>query len=123
MGEGDHFLKERAFDGDAGTSYISLSGDSAWVGLDFGKLAHIDSIRYSPGISVFGPRCFIVSGHRYEFQFWDKEKWTTVDTATAKDAEVAFSNIPSNGLYHLHDLTITVKDRCFTISGCKQVWW
>lgn len=124
LGEEDHFAKERAFDDDVGTSYISEGGDSEWIGLDFGHSVKIDSIRFSPGISIFGPRCYVVNGHIYEFQYWNKEKWTSIDTAPGKDGEVTFSsNIPIHGLYRIHDLTKAVNDRCFTIENGKQIWW
>jgi hypothetical protein len=123
MGEADHFIKEKAVDGDVGTSFISLGNDPAWVGLDFGHMEKIDSIRFSPGISVFGPRCYIIPGHKYELRCWDRGQWLALDSCIAGNADVAFQDIPSNALYLLHDLTKNVNERCFTIENGRQIWW
>ena len=119
----DFYTREKAVDGDPGTSFISLGGKAAWVGVDLERPRKIDSIRFSPGISVFGPRCYVVPGHRYALQYWIAGHWAPIGVRTARDASVTFSGLPSGALYHLHDLTKMNEERCFTIEGGKVQWW
>lgn len=117
------FSAENAVDGDLATSYISYGNAPAWVGLDLGKPQKIDSIRFSPGISIFGPRCFVTKGHKYELRFWVRGQWKVVEASIAKNNSVTFKNIPSNALYLVHDLTEKVDERFFTIENGRQIWW
>ena len=121
--ENGQFSKEKAIDGDIATSFISLEKTTAWVGLDLGKAEKIDSLRFSPGISVFGPRCFVIPGHEYELRYWGKGQWISVQISVAKGASICFTNFPSNALYLVHDLTKDVNERFFIIENGKQVWY
>jgi F5/8 type C domain-containing protein len=118
----DLFSKENAIDGDPATSFY-CKNENSWVGLDFGRPEKIDSIRFSPGVGLNGPDYFIITNHKYELKYWMNSHWITISTCTAKNASVTFNNIPSNALCLVHDLTVDVEERIFTIDNGKQIWW
>jgi hypothetical protein len=118
------YLPENAFDSSVGTSFISEGGRPGWIGVDLGHRFVIDSIAFSPGISVFGPRCYIKDGHKYELNYWSDGHWALLGSAIAQNSEVSFRQLPSNALFILHDLTDqNAKSRCFTIQNGRQIWW
>ena len=118
------YSPENAFDSSVGTSFISEGGHPAWVGMDLGHRFVIDSIAFSPGISVFGPRCYIKSDHKYELSYWRDGRWETLRSAIAQNSEVNFQQLPSNALFILRDLNDpSAMKRCFTIHKGRQVWW
>jgi len=92
--------------------------------MDLGHRFVIDSIAFSPGISVFGPRCYIKSDHKYELSYWRDGRWETLRSAIAQNSEVNFQQLPSNALFILRDLNDpSAMKRCFTIHKGRQVWW
>lgn len=123
LGDANQFTKDMAIDGNVATSFISKGNAPGWVGLDFGKAEKIDSIKFSPGVSVFGPRCSVIHGHKYELRYWDHGHWIIHDSSIAENASVTFNNIPSGALYQIHDLSKNVNERIFTIENGTQVWW
>jgi hypothetical protein len=122
----DHleYSPENAFDSSVGTSFISEGGHSGWIGMDLGHRFVIDSISFSPGISVFGPRCYIKTGHKYELNYWSDGHWVPLGSTAAKNSEVTFRQLPSNALFILRDFNDrNTKSRCFTIQNGSQIWW
>jgi len=115
------FSKEKAVDGDIGTSFFSKDGDS-WIGLDFGRNEKLDSIRFSPGIGLYGPDYDIKPGHIYELQCWYNNKWLSIRNTKALGDSVLFNNLPSSALYLLHDLNTQEESRTFTIQDGVQIW-
>jgi hypothetical protein len=118
------YSPENAFDSSVGTSFISEGSRPAWIGMDLGHHYVIDSIAFSPGISVFGPRCYIKTGHTYELNYWKNGRWVPLGTAIAQNSQVTFRQLPSNALFILYDLNdLNIKRRCFTIQNGEQIWW
>lgn len=110
---------QRAFDGDIDTYFSAYYSNSAnWAGLDLGKPERITKIKYCPRSDTN----FIVPGDRYELCYWEKDRWVSMGVQMAKDAFLKYENVPSGGLYLLHNLSRGKEERVFTYNG-KQVWW
>ena len=116
------FSKEKAIDGDIGTSFIAVAPLS-WVGLDLGKPIPLDSIRFCPGYGPPGIKHFIHTGDQYSLQIWNLGRWITLDSEIAVNNQVVFSKVPSGGLYLLRNISADADERIFTYENGKQVWW
>lgn len=115
----DKHTKETVFDGDVLTGFNGISPDGHWVGLELPRPSDVARIRYMPRNDG---NCVEV-GDRYQLQMYDRGKWKTLGWKTAKDTKLVFKNVPSGGLYLLHDRTKGQEERIFTYENGKQVWW
>jgi hypothetical protein len=111
---------QKAFDGDIDTYFSAFYANSVnWAGLDLGKPKRITKIKYCPRSDTN----FIVPGDRYELCYWKKDQWISMGEQTTKDAFLKYENVPSDGLYLLHNLSRGKEERIFTYEGGKQVFW
>jgi len=58
----------------------------------------------------------------YQLQYWNNG-WQTLDTVTARDNYVAFSHLPDNALFIMHDLTRGKQERPFSVEQKQQRFW
>lgn len=121
--EGDHEefperTKEKAFDGDVLTFYMSPREDSCWVGLEFQQPETISKIRFMAR-SDFNT---IVPGDVYEVFFWDRQ-WYSLGKQTAQSHELSYTDVPSNALYFIHNHSGGKEERIFTYENGNPVWW
>ena len=121
----DPFGAEKAVDGDLNTTFLAdgSSKYKAWVGLDFGKPVAIDSIRFAAGLHTKGPEMFVVPGHTYQLVVWDNGQWNLVATKKAAGNKLFFEQVPSNGLYLLHDSSARRDERIFTYENNAIRWF
>jgi|GEM_PF-1247072 len=121
----DPFGAEKAVDDDLATTFLAdgSSKYKAWVGLDFGKPVTIDSIRFAAGLHTKGPEMFLVQGHTYQLVVWDNGHWNLVATKKATQPKLTFEQVPSNGLYLLHDSSARRDERIFTFENNAIRWF
>lgn len=113
-------LAENVNDGDILTFFVSDKTDGAWVGIDCGKQAKINKIRYMPRNDDNN----IAKGQTYELVYWENDQWISAGVQIAmEDNRLVYRNIPSSTLYLLHNLTKGKEERIFTYENGKQVWW
>ncbi len=111
---------QNAFDGNIDTYFNGYSTTLfCWAGLDLGKPRRITKIRYCPRSDTN----FIVPGDRYELCYWKNDEWISMGVQIAKEAFLKYENVPSGGLYLLHNLSRGKEERIFTYEEGKQVFW
>lgn len=110
---------DKVFDGDILTGFEGSSPDGHWIGIRFDKPERIGRIRYIPRTDG---NCIEV-GDRYKLMYWHGSRWKTIKEVTASSNQLDFSNVPSDGLYLLKDLTKGSEERIFTYENGKQIWW
>lgn len=112
--------KENVFDGNILTGFCANSPDGNWVGLQLDKPSRISKIKYIGRNDGNG----IEIGDEYELYYWNDEGfWELLGTQKATDNILYYSDIPSNGLYILKDITKGMEERIFTYENDKQIWW
>lgn len=90
-----------------------------------GKVIGFPEVPASAGTSyqnVFDGN-FILVGDTYELCYWDNGDWVSMGKQVAKDQYLRYENVPSGGLYLLHNLTRGKEERIFTYEEGKQVFW
>ncbi|MCX6327690.1 MAG: discoidin domain-containing protein [Bacteroidia bacterium] len=107
------------FDGNPETYFGRSRKGSSWAGLDFGTPKRITKIKYCPRSDTN----FILVGDTYELCYWDNGEWVSMGTQVAKDQFLLYKNVPSVGLYILHNLSRGREERIFTYEDGKQVFW
>jgi hypothetical protein len=118
---------QNAFDGNIDTyfnghsiNYTELPVKQfCWAGLDLGKPIRITKVRYCP----WSDTNFIVKGDRYELCYWKKNKWISMGERVAQRSSLDYKNVPSGGLYLLHNLSRGKEERIFTYEDGRQVFW
>lgn len=88
------------------------------MGVKFNSPQQIDSI-------VFCPRTDdndIKPGDIYELFYWDNE-WISLGTQIADNYKLDYSNVPSNALLLLCNLSRGKEERPFTYENGQQIWW
>jgi hypothetical protein len=111
---------ENVFDGDPLTSYQCVWNERGWVGLDFGKPEQIVSFRYLPR----NDDNFIKEGEEYELFYWDNNQWNSLGRQIGTSKQyLEYTNVPSNALFWLRNLTKGREERIFTYENGRQVWW
>jgi len=111
---------ENAFDGDPLTSYQCVWGEQGWVGLDFGKPIIVSYFRYLPR----NDDNFIKEGEEYELFYWENYQWNSLGKQTGTSKQyLEYTNVPTNALFLLRDLTKGKQERIFTYENSQQVWW
>lgn len=114
------FEKQKAFDGDISTSFRALAAKDVWVGLELSNPTRIGKIIYLP---VNDDNC-IRDGEMYELFYWDN-KWISLgeQMGSSKTYRLTYSNVPTNALFLLRNLTKGNEERIFTYKKGKQIWW
>jgi len=109
-----------AFDGNTLTNYSTQEADSAWIGLAFDTPKSIHRIVYLPRND---DNC-IDNNEQYELFYWD-HKWASLgkQTGTNETYRLVYSNVPTNALLLLRNLTKGKEERIFTYEKGEQVWW
>lgn len=92
---------------------------SGWIGVDFGKAACVEGIRY---MLCSGDGC-ILPGHEYELFCFREGKWLSAGKQTASRQGLAFGKVPDNCLYQLLDHTSTLEGDVFTIENGRIRFW
>jgi len=101
-------------------SYVDFRKDSnEWICVDFGKPVSVDYFRYLPRNDDNN----IVAGDSYELMMWSETGWISLIKCKAKSNKLVLRNVPSGGLYLLHNNTKGKEERIFTYENGKQVWW
>ncbi len=107
------------FDNDKLT-YIELKQNSnEWIEIDFGKPVAVDYFWFLPRNDDNA----IVAGDNYELMMWSDAGWKSLIKCIATSNQLVFKNVPSGGLYLLHNHTKGKEERIFTYENGKQVWW
>ena len=111
---------QNAFDGNINTYFNGYQAKlHYWAGLDLGEPKVITKIKYCPRSDTN----FIVEGDRYELCWWNKDKWVSMGEQVAIKPSLEYDNVPSAGLYILHNLSRGKEERPFTWEEGKQVFW
>ena len=108
-----------AFDGNILTGFGGNSPDGHWVGLELEVPIRISKIRYMPRTDG---NCIEI-GDEYQLNVFDHGEWRPVWRGRADKTELILSDIPSNGLYLLNNMTKGREERIFTYENQKQIWW
>jgi hypothetical protein len=104
------------FDGDIKT-FMSV-GKKAWVMLTFDKPYSITKIKYVQRNDMN----FVERGHKYELLYFNKE-WISFGVQKANDSYLHFSNVPTNTILLLRDLSEGNQERMFKYENGKQIFW
>ena len=109
-----------AYDGDVLTHYQTNETEGSWVGLAFDKPRQIGRIAYQRRNDG---NC-ICNGELYELFYWDN-KWISLGQQTGSNEtyRLTYSNVPTNALLLLRNLTKGAEERIFTYEKGEQVWW
>ena len=111
---------ENVFDGDPLTSYLCEWDKIGWVGLDFGKPAHIAYFRYLPR----NDDNFIKEGEEYELFYWENDRWNSLGKQTGTSKQyLEYTHAPLHALFWLRNLTKGKEERIFTYENGEQIWW
>ncbi len=111
---------DKAFDGDVLTAVTFTHPGEAWVALEFTTPVCLDKIRYSPR----SDGNMIEPGDEYELVYWSDGDWCSLGKQTADGISITFHNIPSDGIYILHNRTKGSSVRIFRIDKeGNQEWW
>lgn len=110
----------KVFDGDVLSYYQNIKEKSIWIGLEFNESKQINKIVYLPR----NDDNFIRDGELYELFYWNN-KWISLgrQTGSLKTQTLTYTNVPTNALFLLKDLTKGREERIFTYENGKQVWW
>jgi len=101
-------------------TYIDFRKDQyEWITVDFGKPVAVDYFRFLPRNDDNA----IVAGDKYELMMWSENGWKSLIKCIAKSDKLQFKNVPSGGLYLLHNHSKGNEERIFTYENWKQVWW
>lgn len=111
--------KDKVFDNDILTTFQGLDRSGHWVGLKLHYPTQVSRIRYIPRNDG---NC-IEAGNRYELFYWENNGWKSLGNKIAQSDTLTYKNVPSRGLYLLHNHTKGVEERIFTYENNKQVWW
>lgn len=111
--------KDKVFDGDILTGFTAKSPDGNWVGIRPKHPTRVTRFRFIPRTDG---NCVEI-GDEYELVYWNGEDWTILNTQKAKSNVLKLKNMPSGGLYLLHDKTKGWEERIFTYENGEQVWW
>jgi len=107
------------FDND-NLTYVDFRKDHYdWITLDFGKPVAVDYFRFLPRNDANA----ITAGDKYELMMWGENGWKSLIKCVAKSDKLVLKNVPSGGLYLLHNHTKGKEERIFTYENGKQVWW
>ena len=113
-------IYQNALDGNIETYFHGYwSSKLWWVGLDLGSPKVITKIKYCPRSDTN----FIVEGDKYELCYWNRDEWVSVGKKVATKPSVDYKDVPSGGLYMLHNLSRGKEERIFTWEKGKQVFW
>jgi hypothetical protein len=111
---------QNALDGNIDTYFHGYwSSKLWWAGLDLGSPKVITKIKYCPRSDTN----FIVEGDRYELCYWNRDEWVSMGEQVAVKPLMEYKNVPSGGLYILHNLSRGKEERIFTWKEGKQVFW
>lgn len=112
--------KENVFDGNILTGFGANSPDGNWVGLKLDEPSKVSRIKYIGRNDGNG----IEQGDEYELYYWNQAGyWKLLGETKAMDNVLYFSDVPSNGLYILKDITKGKEERIFTYENNRQIWW
>ncbi|MBO4397864.1 MAG: RICIN domain-containing protein [Bacteroidaceae bacterium] len=111
--------KDKVFDGDILTGFTATSPDGNWVGIQPKTATRVSHLRFIPRTDG---NCIEV-GDEYELVYWTGKDWKILNTQKAKHNVLTLKNMPSGGLYLLHDKTKGWEERIFTYEDGEQVWW
>jgi hypothetical protein len=111
--------KEKVFDGDILTGFSAVSPDGHWVGLKLSTPRQVSKFKFIPRNDG---NCIEI-GDEYELVYWKEGDWVSLGIQVATHNVLTFKDMPSGGLYVLHDKTKGHEERIFTYEKGKQVWW
>ena len=97
---------------------VLTSSPQSWVGLDFGKPATIDKIKYL----IRNDLNTIEPGDIYEL-FYFNNNWFSLGRIIAENTFIEYTNVPKNALLVLRNISKGKDERIFTYENGKQVWW
>lgn len=109
---------EATLDENPETWYETEALHDTYVGIDFGSPQPIGKIQFIPRTDNNG----IEPGDIYELVYWD-DRWVSCGIQKAKESKLVYNEVPSGGLYLLHNLTKGKEERIFTYTDGKQTWW
>lgn len=113
------YKPQNAVDGKFVTFYESTRKNGGWIGFDFGHPITLDMFVYTPRNDDNG----ISPGDDYELEILDDGEWVSLDKQKACSNSLTFRNIPSGGLYILHDRTKGHEERIFTYDNGDINWY
>lgn len=111
----------QAIDGDTSTSYTSKKNGGAFV-IDLGAAKMFSEIKLMTKINE-SETMKIVTGDAYELRCWTDHQFKTIDKKVATQSSLTFEQLPSNGLFILHNVDRAVEERIFTIKNGVPNWY
>lgn len=112
--------KYALFDNNPLTYYNAKEANGSWAGIEFDSLHSIGMIKFLFRNDDNNIRI----RDEYELFYWGNNcQWISVDKKVADDISLIFENVPSNGLYLLHNHTRGKEEQIFTYEKGEQIWW
>lgn len=105
-------IKENVFDKNWLTAFDAPIDHGAWIGMDFGKSINMQRVIFVGR----GDGNSIELGDVYQLFYWEDSKWKSIGKQKATRSFVDFSNIPSNSILLLKDLSKGKNIRIFTLN-------
>ncbi len=91
-----------------------------WMGLDFEKPVCVSRIRFLPRNDANG----IFPGNEYELFYYDfPGGWKSLGIQNPIKDELDYTNVPSNALLWLRNLTTGLEERIFTYRNGRIIFW
>ena len=91
-----------------------------WLGVDFGNPVSISCIRFLPRNDANG----IFTGNEYELFYYDfPSGWHSLGVQSPHKEELIYTEVPSNALLWLRNLTTGQEERIFTHKEGRIIFW
>ncbi len=110
--------REKVFDHDILTTFQGLNRSGDWVGLKLYSPTPVGRVRY---IGRNDGNC-IEFGDEYELYYWENNIWQSLGRHTAQGDTLLYKDVPTGGLYLLHNHTKGKEERIFTYENGMQIW-
>lgn len=107
-----------AFDGNMESFFYTPDTTGIWAGLDLGAPKRITEIAFAARTDDNEIRL----GDTYQLYYWH-DGWQSLPAVVAEDYRLTWTDVPSNTLYLLRNLSRGVEQRPFTYQAGKQGWW
>jgi hypothetical protein len=108
-----------AFDKDPLTYCNASAPSDSWVGMDFGEPVQIEKIWYTPRSDGND----VTPGDEHELMYWSPQGWVSLGKKKAFEPVLVYEQVPTGGLYLLHNHSRGAEERIFTYEKEEQIFW